>query len=80
MSITINPELESKLRSRTRAEGITVEVYVERLLRAEQLAEEEIESLALQGIQSGEPVGTGSDYWEKKHRRLEARINKTARA
>jgi uncharacterized protein YoaH (UPF0181 family) len=80
MSITINPELESKLRSRARAEGITVEAYVERLLHAEQLAEEEIETLALQGIQSGEPIETGPDYWEEKHRRLDARLNKTAGA
>jgi hypothetical protein len=33
MSISIHTELETKLRARARAEGLSVEAYQERLLR-----------------------------------------------
>ena len=74
MSITINPELETRLRARAQAEGITVEAYVERLLRADQEAEDELEALALGGLDSGEPIEAGPGYWEEKHRRLDERL------
>lgn len=32
MSISIHPELESRLRARAKAQGLTVEAYVERLV------------------------------------------------
>ena len=74
MSIIIHPELETRLRARAEAQGLTVEAYVERLLRAEQDAESELEALALEGIGSGEPFEIGPGYWEEKHRRLDARL------
>jgi hypothetical protein len=48
MSITFHPDLEARLRAR--AEG----AYIERLLRADQQVEEELENLALAGLNSGE--------------------------
>jgi hypothetical protein len=77
MSISITPELENKLRARAQAQGITVEAYVERLVRAEQEGEDELEALALQGLNSGTPLEIGPGYWEEKHRRLEERLKKT---
>ncbi|HEV8039041.1 MAG TPA: hypothetical protein VGP62_09270 [Bryobacteraceae bacterium] len=74
MSITIHPELETKLRARAEAGGLTVDEYIERLVRADQLAEDELEALALDGINSGEPFEPGSSYWEDKHRRLDERL------
>jgi hypothetical protein len=56
MSISIHPELETKLRTRVRAEGLSVEAYLERLLRAEQSAEDELTTLALDGVHSGDPI------------------------
>jgi hypothetical protein len=76
MTITIHPEFEMRLRARAEAEGLTVEAYVERLVRAEQQAEDEIEALALEGLNSGEPIEAGPGYWEDKHRRLDERLNK----
>ena len=76
MSISIPPELETRLRARAEAEGITVEVYIERLLRADQQAEDELEALALEGLGSGEPIEVGPGYWEEKHRRLDERLKK----
>ena len=78
MTIAIHPELEIRLRARADAEGLTVEAYVERLVRAEQLAEDELEALALEGLHSGEPIEIGPGYWEDKHRRLDERLNKTS--
>ena len=77
MSINIRPELEAKLRALAEAEGVTVEAYVERLLRADQQAEDELEHLALEGLNSGEPIEIRSDYWEEKHRHLDERLKKT---
>ena len=45
MTITIDPKLEARLRERAEAEGLTVPAYLERLVQADQTAEEELESL-----------------------------------
>jgi hypothetical protein len=77
MPITIPPELEAKLRARAEAAGVTVETYIERMARDDQAAEDEIEALALEGLQSGDPIEVGPGYWEEKHRRLEERLKNT---
>ena len=77
MPITIDPKLEARLRERAEAEGLSVPAYVERLLNADQSAEEELESLALEGLNSGAPIDAGPGYWEEKHRRLDERLKKT---
>ena len=74
MPITIHPELEAKLRARAEAAGVTVETYIERIARDDQAAEEELEALALEGLNSGDPIEVGAGYWEEKHRRLEERL------
>ena len=76
MTITIHAQLEKRLRARAEAEGLTVEPYVERLVRAEQQADDELEALALEGLNSGQPIEVGPGYWEDKHRRLGERLNK----
>jgi hypothetical protein len=77
MTITIPPELETRIRGRAEAEGVTVEKYVERLLRADQHAEDELAALAIEGITSGEPFEVGPNYWEGQHRRLDERLKET---
>lgn len=74
MPITIDPKLEARLRERAEAEGISVTDYVERLVKAEQSAEEELEALALEGLNSGDAVQAGPGYWDEKHRRLDERL------
>jgi toxin ParE1/3/4 len=56
MSITIHPELETRLRARAQAEGLSVEAYLERLVRADQSAEDELAALASAGLNSGDPI------------------------
>jgi hypothetical protein len=77
MPITIDPKLEARLRERAEAEGLTVSAYVEKLVSTEQSAEEELEALALEGLNSGDPLPVGPGYWEEKHRRLDERLKKT---
>ena len=77
MTITIDPKLEARIREKAEAEGLTVDAYVERLVSADQMAEEELEALALEGLNSGEPIEVGPDYWSEKHRRLDERVKRT---
>ena len=77
MTITIDPKLEARIREKAEAEGLTVRAYVERLVSADQMAEEELETLALEGLNSGAPIEVGPDYWNEKHRRLDERLKRT---
>jgi len=77
MSLPIHPELESKIRSRAEAQGLTIETYLERLVRTDQQGTEKLESLALEGLNSGVPIEVGPSYWQEKHIRLDERLRKT---
>jgi IS5 family transposase len=77
MPITIHPELEAKLRARADAAGITVETYIERIARDDQAAEEELEALAVEGLNSGESIEADERYWVEKRQRLIDRHPKT---
>ncbi len=77
MSIAIHPDLESKIRSRAEAQGLSVEAYLESLVRADQQGTEELESLALEGLNSGAPIEVGPSYWQEKHLQLDERLRKT---
>jgi len=79
MTITIDPNLEARLRERAQSEGVTVAAYVERLVQADQAAEEELESLALEGLNSGEPIEVNPAFWEERHRRLDERLSSATR-
>ena len=77
MSIVIPPELETRLRAQAEAEGLTVEAYMESLVGAYERAEEELTTLALEGLNSGVPVTVDPGYWQEKHRRLDERLKNT---
>jgi hypothetical protein len=77
MSLAIHPDLETRIRARAEAEGLSIEAYLERLVRAEQPGAEELETLALEGRHSGRSIEVGPAYWEEKHRLLDERLRKT---
>jgi hypothetical protein len=77
MSSTIHAPLETELRAKAEAEGITVEAYLERLLKSDQKAVDELQSLAKEGLHSGDPLEAGLSYWEEKHRRLDKRLSRS---
>jgi hypothetical protein len=68
------------LNRNSRIAGLTTAAYVERLVNADQAAEGVLESLALEGLNSGDPIEVGPGYWEEKHRRLDESMNKTGPA
>jgi hypothetical protein len=70
MPITIQPELEAKLRARADAAGITIESYIERIALDDQAADEELEALAIEGLNSGEPIIADARYWAEKRQQL----------
>lgn len=76
MSIPIHPELETIIRARAEAAGLSIEAYLEQLVRADQNGAEELQALALEGLNSGEPIEVSSTYWNEKHRRLDERLEK----
>jgi hypothetical protein len=78
MSITIHPPLETELRAKAEAEGISVEAYLERLLRTDEETEDEMERLAAEGLSSGPPIEAGVEYWERLHRRLDERLSRSS--
>ena len=77
MSIVIPPQLETRLRAQAEAEGLTVEAYIERLVSADERAEEELTALALEGLSSGTPLEVDPGYWQEKHRQLDERLKTT---
>lgn len=77
MSISVHPELETKIRARAEAEGISIEAYLERLVQGERQGTEELEALALEGLESGPSIEVGPSYWQDKHRQLDERLKKT---
>jgi hypothetical protein len=77
MSLAIHPDLETRIRARAEAEGLSIEAYLERLVRTEQAGAEELETLALEGLHSGTSIEVGPAYWEEKHRLLDERLKKT---
>jgi hypothetical protein len=77
MTITIDPKLETWLHEKAEAEGLTISAYVERLVTADQAAEKELEGLALEGLNSGEPTDEasyGKAFFKEKHRQLDEQL------
>jgi hypothetical protein len=77
MSIVIQPELESRLRARAEAEGVTIQAYVERIARDDEAAEHELASLALEGLNSGPSIEGSESYWDDKRRLIVDRYRNT---
>ena len=77
MPITIQAELEAMLRARADAAGITVETYIERIALYDQDAEEELEALAIEGVNSRESIVADERYWVEKRQRLIERHQRT---
>jgi hypothetical protein len=76
MTITLDPNIEARLREQAEAEGLTVSAYVEQLLTRRERAREQIETWALEGRNSGPPIEVGPGYWEERQRRLLERMDR----
>ena len=77
MAIAISSDLEAKLRARARAAGVTVETYIERIALDDKAAEEELTTLAADGLNSGDSFQADEGYWKAKRERLIERNQQT---
>ena len=59
----------------------SVSEYMRELIRADQKrkVEERIDTLLLEGLDSGQPIPVTAEYWEEKKRRLTERLSKATK-
>ncbi len=60
----------------------TASEYVRELIRQaqKQAAQQRLEMALLEGLESGEPIPVTPEFWEKRRRVLEERLNKPGKA
>jgi antitoxin ParD1/3/4 len=82
MNIALPEAMKHFVQERVAAGGYSsVSEYVRELIRADQKrkAEERIDALLLEGLDSGPPIPVTTEYWEEKKRRLTERLSKAIR-
>jgi antitoxin ParD1/3/4 len=79
MNIALPETMKHFVQERVSEGGYSsVSEYVRELIRADQKrkAEERIDALLLEGLDSGQPVCVTPEYWEEKKRKLTERLGK----
>lgn len=82
MNIALPESMKQFVQERVTQGGYSsVSEYMRELIRADQKrkAEERIDALLLEGLESGEPITVTPEYWEEKKRQLSERLGKAAR-
>jgi antitoxin ParD1/3/4 len=76
LNISLPQSLKDYVEGQVKASGYsTPSEYVRELLREDQKrrAEQKLEELLLEGLNSGNPIEITPEYWENKRRQLVAR-------
>ena len=79
MNIALPESMKDFVRERVSQGGYSsVSEYVRELIRTDQRrrAEERIDALLLEGLDSGMPIPVGKEYWDEKKRKLTERHSK----
>ncbi len=79
MNIALPESMKHFVQERVTEGGYSsVSEYVRELIRADQKrkVEERIDTLLLEGLDSGQPIPVTPEYWEEKKRRLTERLSK----
>jgi antitoxin ParD1/3/4 len=79
MNIALPETMKHFVQERvTEGEYSSASEYVRDLIRADQKrrAEERIDALLLEGLDSGQPIPVTPEYWEEKKRKLAERLGK----
>ena len=79
MNIALPDSMKHFVQDRVSEGGYSsVSEYVRELIRADQRrkAEERIDALLLEGLDSGPPIPVTPEYWEEKKRKLTERLGK----
>jgi antitoxin ParD1/3/4 len=80
MNIALPESMKQFVQERVSGGGYSsVSEYIRELIRADQkrMAQERIDALLLEGLDSGQPIPVTQEYWEEKKRRLAERLGKT---
>jgi antitoxin ParD1/3/4 len=80
MNIALPDSMKHFVQDRVSEGGYSsVSEYVRDLIRSDQRrkAEERIDALLLEGLDSGPPIPVTPEYWEEKKRRLTERLGKS---
>ncbi len=81
MNIALPESMKHFVQERVTEGGYSsVSEYIRELIRADQKrnAVARIDTLLLEGLDSGKPVAVTPEYWEEKKRRLSERLGKAA--
>ncbi len=68
MSIALHPDLEATLRARAQEQGITVDVYLERLIQEEDAEIAHTEALLREASDSGGHIELTEAEWDRMER------------
>ena len=82
LNISLPKSLKEHVERQVQAEGYsTPSEYIRALLREDQKrkAEQKLEALLLEGLNSGEAIRTDPAYWKKKRRKLAGQHRKSGR-
>ena len=82
MNIALPESMKHFVQERVTAGGYSsVSEYVRELIRADQKrkVEERIDTLLLEGVESGQPIPVTEEYWDEKKRKLTERLAKAIR-
>jgi antitoxin ParD1/3/4 len=82
MNIALPESMKQFVQERVSEGGYSsVSEYVRELIRADQKrkVEERIDTLLLEGVESGQPIPVTEEYWEEKKRKLTERLAKSIR-
>ena len=82
MNVALPESMKSFVQDRVTEGGYSsVSEYIRELIRADQKrkAEERIDTLLLEGLDSGQPIPVTAEYWEAKKQKLTERLGKAIR-
>jgi antitoxin ParD1/3/4 len=82
MNIALPESMKHFVQERVTAGGYSsVSEYVRELIRADQKrkVEERIDTLLLEGMETGQPIPVTEEYWDEKKRKLTERLAKAIR-
>ena len=83
MNIALPESMKHFVQERVAEGGYSsVSEYVRDLIRADQKrkAEERIDALLLEGLDSGQGIAVTPEYWDEKKRRLTERLSKATQS
>jgi plasmid stability protein len=79
MSITVHPELETKLRVRAKEEGLSVDAYLERLIDDEAAEIARTEMLLQEAADSGDYIELSEQEWDRLEQEAGAEVQAKSR-